>query len=129
MQVQFEISAIFDATPKQIYDAWLDSEKHSAMTGGEAMVSAVEGETFEAWDGYIQGRNIRLEENKKIVQHWRTREFTDSEEDSLLEVILFPKSGGTFLTIRHSRLPAHGMQYKQGWVDSYLNPMVKYFRK
>ncbi len=33
MSVEFEISEVFSATPEQVYDAWLDSEGHSEMTG------------------------------------------------------------------------------------------------
>ncbi len=34
---------------------------------------------------------------------------------------------GTLITIRHSKLPAHGMQYQQGWIDAYFAPMKSYF--
>jgi uncharacterized protein YndB with AHSA1/START domain len=127
MKTNFEISGLIDANPQQIYDAWLNSSTHSAMTGGKAFVSNTEGDTFDAWDGYIEGRNIELVPAQKIVQHWRTSEFDVSDEDSLLEVRLEEKEGGTLITIIHSNLPQHGMQYKQGWIDNYFNPMVAYF--
>jgi len=44
-----------------------------------------------------------------------------------LEIFLEEKNEGTRITIRHSELPEHGMQYKQGWVDSYFNPIKEYF--
>jgi uncharacterized protein YndB with AHSA1/START domain len=53
MPPAFEISAIFPASPGQLYTAWLDSAQHSAMTGGAADISAEPGATFTAWDGYI----------------------------------------------------------------------------
>ncbi len=75
MKINFEIAGLIDASPQQIYDAWLNSDAHSAMTGGEAFVSNTEGDTFDAWDGYIEGRNVELVSAQKIVQHWRTSEF------------------------------------------------------
>ncbi|MFO7672010.1 MAG: hypothetical protein R6W31_20300 [Bacteroidales bacterium] len=33
MDINFEVSAEIPASSGQIYDAWLDSEQHSAMTG------------------------------------------------------------------------------------------------
>jgi activator of HSP90 ATPase len=100
------------------------------MTGGAgAQVSDKIGEPFEAWDGYIQGKNLELQPFKRILQAWRTSEFADSEPDSLLEILFEPANGGTKVTIRHSELPAHGMQYKQGWVDSYFEPMKDYFNQ
>jgi uncharacterized protein YndB with AHSA1/START domain len=127
MGVQFEVSDVIPATPEVVYNAWLNSEEHGLMTGSSAQVSAVIGDTFEAWDGYIQGKNLELEAPKRILQSWRTSEFEESEEDSLLEVLFKPEGKKTRLTIRHSNLPKHGMQYKQGWVDSYFTPMNEYF--
>jgi uncharacterized protein YndB with AHSA1/START domain len=129
MAIKFEVSEIIPASPEQVYNAWLDSGKHGLMTGGSASVSAIAGETFEAWDGYIQGKNLELEPGKRILQSWRTSEFEDSEEDSLLEIFFTPEGGGTRVTIRHSNLPQHGMQYQQGWIDSYFTPMKDYFGK
>jgi hypothetical protein len=54
-------------------------------------------------------------------------EIEDSDEDSLLEILLKPEGKGTRITIRHSDLPDHGMQYKQGWIDAYFMPMKEYF--
>ena len=126
MKIEFELSGLIDASPEIIYKAWLNSEEHSAMTGGDANVSDKVGEGFEAWDGYISGVNLELKENQRILQHWRTSEFEDSDEDSLLEILLEAKNGGTFITLKHSNLPPHGMQYKEGWVDNYFNPMNEY---
>jgi len=36
MKEQFSINTELKATAKEVYDAWLDSDKHSAFTGGEA---------------------------------------------------------------------------------------------
>ena len=62
--INFEISAVIPATPDMIYDAWLNSEEHSQMTGGLAKVSAHIGDTFEAWDGYIQDLTAILFEKR-----------------------------------------------------------------
>jgi len=129
MSVEFEVSDVIPAAPETVYSAWLDSEEHARMTGDTANVSAVAGAPFEAWGGYIQGRNLELEPGIRILQSWRTSEFEDSEPDSLLEVVLTPEGIGTTVTIRHSNLPPHGMQYQQGWIDSYFTPMKEYFLK
>ena len=97
------------------------------MTGGQANISATIGETFEAWDGYIQGKNVKLVRPGRILQHWRTNEFAKTEEDSQLEILLEPSGDGTKVTIRHSALPAHGLQYRRGWIDAYFLPMKAYF--
>ena len=127
MPVEFEVSTTFNALPEKIYHAWLDSTQHGEMTGGGANTSTEIGGEFTAWDGYITGRNVELIPGERIVQTWRTSEFETSDPDSNLEVIFESLEGGTKLTLRHTKLPAHGMQYKQGWVENYFEPMKQYF--
>lgn len=127
MALSFDVSTTIPAPPGRIYDAWLDSKSHSAMTGAGAIVSDKPGGVFQAWDGYIEGRNLELEPGRRIVQAWRTVEFSDDEPDSRLEITFQAVQGGTLVTIHHSELPPHGMQYEQGWRESYFDPMLAYF--
>ena len=127
MSIEFEVSDVIPAAPEDIFQAWLDSEEHSRMTGGQSKVSPNVGDFFEAWDAYIQGKNLELEYPSRILQEWRTTEFDETEKDSRLEIFFDPTDGGTRVTIRHSNLPEHGMQYQQGWIDAYLIPMKSYF--
>lgn len=127
MGIEFEVSEVIPAIPEIVYNAWLSSEEHSRMTGSPARVSAKVGEPFEAWDGYIQGKNLELEPPRRILQLWRTSEFKNSDKDSRLEILFVSEGDGTRVTIRHSELPDHGMQYRQGWIDAYFVPMMAYF--
>lgn len=128
MALEFEVFTIVPLPPQEVYDAWLDSRQHSKMTGATAKVSAKVGEEFEAWDGYITGKNLKLDPGKRIVQAWRTSEFSDDEEDSQIEILFESVKEGTKLVLRHTKLPPHGEIYKQGWEDSYFNPMREYFK-
>jgi activator of HSP90 ATPase len=127
MSVSFDISESYPSDADTIYRAWLDSEAHTAMTGGGATASSDIGGTFTAWDGYISGSNLELQPASRIVQTWRTTEFDESAPDSRLEILLEPDGDATRVTLRHSNLPANGMKYKQGWIDHYLDPMKAYF--
>ena len=127
MSVEFEVSDVVPASLEQVYAAWLDSDEHSAMTGSPARVSAKVGDKFDAWDGYISGKNLELEPSSRILQLWRTSEFEDSDKDSKLEVLFESAEYGTRVRILHTQLPEHGMQYLQGWKDSYFTPMKAYF--
>lgn len=128
MAISFTVFDVFPATAAELYTAWMDSEEHTDMTGGEADIGPEEGDTFEAWDGYISGVTVMLDPNRRIVQQWRTTEFDDDAPDSELE-ITFEVEGEnlTRVTLRHTNLPADGMKYKQGWVDNYFEPMKAYF--
>jgi activator of HSP90 ATPase len=126
---RFEVSAIFPASPEQLYAAWLDAAQHAAMTGAGAEGSADIGGEFRAWDGYIVARTLELEPHARIVQAWRTGDFDDAHPDSRLEVRFAAVDGGTRVTVRHSEIPVgDGPRYKEGWQDFYFTPMLGHFR-
>ena len=128
MAIDFVVSVLIPASPEEIYHTWLSSEGHSAMTGSPATASDQVGDEFTAWDGYINGRNLELEPHARIVQSWRTTEFSPEEPDSRIEITLVAVGNQTRLTLHHTGLPPHGGQYEQGWVDSYFEPMKEYFQ-
>jgi len=125
--MQFVLQTKIAASAREIYTAWLSSEGHSEMTGGEAVISDKIGDSFTAWDGYIEGKNIELLPNQRIVQSWRTSQFDNDDKDSQIEVILDEIDGGTELTLIHSNLSETGEHYKKGWQDHYFEPMKEYF--
>jgi len=129
MTFAFTVSAVIPATAQDIYDAWLDGKRHARMTGTDnASASARVGGRFTAWDGYINGRNLKLVPGRRIVQAWRTTEFSDSDPDSQIEVTLAKTARGTRVTLRHSNVPDGQTGYKSGWVQFYFEPMKTYFR-
>lgn len=124
------VSNVILATPEQIFDAWMSSGGHGAMTGSEAEVDPKVGGAFSAWDGYITGRTLELDRPRRIVQAWRTSEFPDGAPDSLLVVTLSPAGDGTNVEIHHSEIPdGQGERYRQGWDEFYFMPMKDYFEE
>jgi len=56
MPFEFSVSDVIPASPEQIYDAWLDSEGHARITGGQpASISAKEGASFRRGTGTSPG--------------------------------------------------------------------------
>ena len=126
---EFELTEIFPALPQVVFDAWMSSEKHGAMTGAKAKVEARVGGAFTAWDGYLWGKTLEMERPRRIVQSWRTSEFPEDSPDSRLEILFEKVNGGTKLTLKHSNIPAEQVEsYRQGWDDSYFKPMKEYFK-
>jgi activator of HSP90 ATPase len=130
MAFEFTVSDVIPASPREIYDAWLSSRGHAQITGGQpATVSAIEGAPFSAWNGYISGRNIKLEPGRRIVQSWRTTEFADADPDSQIEILLEPVQRGTAVTLHHTNIPDRQTAYRKGWQDFYFEPMKTYFNE
>jgi len=117
----------FDASPRQVYDAYLDSARHARFTGQKARLSRKEGGYFTAGDGYITGYNLELVGSRRIVQAWRASEWPRGAY-SVLRLELKPKGKGTRLVVDHVGIPdAYREGVDQGWYEFYWNPMKAYF--
>jgi activator of HSP90 ATPase len=118
------------AKPVEIYDALLNEQKHSAFTGARATCDRRVGGKFTAWDGYISGRNVKLENGRRIVQEWKTTEWPDGCKPSRLEFTFKPKGEGTVVTMVQKDVPSvQAGNYRRGWTDYYWMPLKKYFRR
>jgi uncharacterized protein YndB with AHSA1/START domain len=130
MHYAYTLTTTLPASAREIYEAWLDSLAHTEMTGSEAIMSDEVGDEVAAWDGYISGRNLELVPGERIVQSWRTSEFTDAHEDSIITVTLEEVADGTLLTLVHSKVPEDQKSYEEGgWQVHYFEPMKDYFGK
>lgn len=122
-------SVAFKASPHDVYEALMDPDKHAQFTGGAADISREIGGRFTAFDGYSEGVNIELIQDKKIVQTWRA---SDWLEDHYSQVTLLLKKleDGTRLTFTQTGVPED--QYEdisQGWWNYYWNPMKEMLEK
>jgi activator of HSP90 ATPase len=116
------------AKPVEIYDAFLNEKKHAEFTGARATCDRRVGGKFTAWDGYISGKNIKLENGRRIVQEWKTTEWPAGCRPSLIEITFKPKGEGTVVTMIQKDVPSvQAGNYRQGWTDYYWMPLKKYF--
>lgn len=132
MPYSFKLTATIPASPETVYDAWLDSAGHTAMTGAKATATDRIGAEFSAWDGFITGKNIELVRAKRIVQSWRTSLFDAGDANSTIVVTLTPAPGGAALVLEHADVPdgeEHKGYEEGGWSDNYFKPMKAYFGK
>ncbi|HTK82391.1 MAG TPA: SRPBCC family protein [Bacteroidota bacterium] len=116
------------ATPVEIYDALLNDKKHSAFTGAKATCDRRVGGKFTAWDGYITGKNVKLENGRRIIQEWKTQEWPQGYPPSVIEFTFKQKRNGTVVNMVQSLVPSiQAPNYEKGWKDYYWRPLKKYF--
>lgn len=124
-----QTATIPGVTPRRLYDAFLDSREHSAMTGGRARMSTRVGGSWSAWDGSLTGTNVELTPGKRIVQAWRGSDFP-GEHHSRLTLTFAKAPAGTKVTLVQTDVPdAFVASYAQGWRDYYWAPMKEHFSK
>jgi activator of HSP90 ATPase len=122
-------SATFKASPHDVYEALMDSKKHAQFTGGSAKISRQVGGKFVISDGEIQGTNLELVPDKKIVQSWRYSDWPEghySKATFALEEVV----RGTRLNFTQTDVPDDKYEdIKQGWKDYYWQPMKEMLEK
>ncbi len=127
--MEFQLETFIQVPPERIYKAWLDSDQHSDMTGGEALITDDPDDKFTAWNGYIWGENLELQPHSYIKQSWRTTDFDEDQDYSTIEVFFEAEGDGTKITLKHTGLTYKDDHYKKGWFDNYFIPMKKYFEE
>ena len=125
---RFTVSTELYASPKSVYDAWLNGAQHGEMTQSPASSSTEVAGIFTAHDGYINGINLELEDARRILQTWRTSQFEDTDPDSSVEITLDEVPDGTLVTLKQWNIPdGQAEGYECGWQDFYFTPMQDYF--
>jgi len=121
---------IINASPEEVYDAYVNPKKHAEFTGSPTTGTPKVGGKFTAWDGYISGKYIVLVEGKKIVHKWKTTEWPAGYPPSLVKLNLRKKGKVTELTMIHTDVPSEqAEEYARGWKDFYWNPLKERFSK
>ena len=117
-------------SPKQIYEAYVDPKKHGEFTGSKATGKPVVGGKFTAWDEYISGKFLELEEGKRVVQEWTSTDFPEGYPPSKLELTFCEVPKGTEITMVHSSVPKEQAdETAEGWTEFYWDPLKEYFKK
>ena len=123
-------TALIDASPLEVYEAYVDPKKHAAFTGDRAAGAPKVGGKFTAGDGYITAKHLELVKGKRILQEWTTSEWPEGYPPSLLELTLKAKGKKTELAMVHSKVPEEQVDYyAEGWKDYYWEPLKAYFAK
>ena len=122
-------SVTFKVSPHDIYEAIMDSRKHAKFTGSVVKMSRKVGGKFSVYGGDIQGVNLELVPDQKIVQSWRYSDWPEGHYSkstfSLKEV-----PGGTRLTFTQTGVPDEFHDdISQGWRDYYWEPMKEMLEK
>ena len=122
-------TATFKASPHAVYEAIMDAKKHSEFTGGRAKISRQVGGKFNIYNGDIEGTNLELVADKKIVQSWRYSDWPEGHySTSTFSLEAVP--GGTRLTFTQTDVPDDKYEeIKQGWKDYYWKPMKEMLEK
>lgn len=118
-------------TPHEIYEAFMNSKIHSKFTEGKAKISREIGGKFSVFEGSINGKNIELIQDQRIIQSWRS----DGENwpkgyYSTITIILELTDEGTLIKFTHVDIPEGAIEsVKEGWNTYYWEPLKELLEK
>lgn len=117
----------FHTGPSTVFEALMDSKKHSAFTGGKAKIGQKAGEKFSAYDGYITGENIQIVAGKKIVQSWHASDWPEGHFSKATFELKKTKNG-TMLSFTQTNVPLEFFEdISSGWHEHYWEKMKEFF--
>jgi len=118
----------FQVPPSRIYEVLLDDKQFSKVTGHPAEIQAQAGGSLKMFGGLIEGRNIELDTNKRIVQAWREASWPAGYY-TLVKFELEARGSRTHLVFDQTGIaePDWG-HLNEGWPIRYWEPLRKYFK-
>jgi activator of HSP90 ATPase len=119
----------FRASPRALFNTYLDSRKHTRSTGVLAKISKKVGGKFTAFAGQLEGKNLLIVPDKRIVQLWRATHWK-KDDWSVLILTFSCVRGGAQIDLVHVGVPAYDHNgVREGWPIYYWRPWKKYFSK
>ena len=112
------------AKPGVIFEALMDSKKHTAFTGAPAKISRKPGGAFTCYGQYISGITIATTTNKSIIQAWRASGWPKGEYSILTYRLQSAKGGKTKLTLEQHGVPRkENKGIAEGWRVAYWDKL------
>ncbi len=114
------------ATPEEVFTAITNPFTIELWSGYPAQMEAREGTEFSIFEGDIAGRNIKISENKELVQEWY---FGDRQEQSIVTISLKQHQSGTKVSLEHTNVPdEEAEEFEEGWNVTYWGAIKEFFK-
>jgi len=121
-----QLSITLNATPRERFNTFLDSSKHTSLTGAPATIGKKAGAAFTAFAGQLSGRTLLVVPGRLIVQSWRSRRWKASDPDSILVLEFSKAKRGGRIDLVHVGVPQHDRtDVFAGWEKYYWVPWKK----
>ncbi len=117
-------------TPAQLYALYMNAKLHAQVTGAPAKIQNKAGAAYSVYSDYCFGKNLHLEQDRMIVQTWRSTDFAKTDPDSIFCLLFEAQGADTLVHMTHAYLPDdQAASVKKGWVDFYWKPWKEHLNK
>jgi len=118
----------FPATPARIYEILLDAKQFSAFSKEPAEIRPQPGAAFKLFGERIEGRNVELVSNQRIVQAWRSAAWPAGVY-SIVRFELAARGAGSRMILDHAGFTEDKWEgLSEGWHSHYWEPLRAYLK-
>ncbi len=120
-------SVVLKASPHMVYEALIDSKKHTEFTHSRAVIRREVGAEFSTFDGWASGRTLELIPDTKIVQKWRADDWPKGHYSTVI-FELQAEGEKTRLDFTQTDIPEDlYSDLEAGWTEFYWDNLAAYF--
>jgi uncharacterized protein YndB with AHSA1/START domain len=117
---------LIHASPEEVFTALTNPLTIELWSGYPAVMEATEGFEFSLFDGDIAGKNLKLVENRQVVQEWFFGD--NSPEASIVTIDLTKHREGTRVMLEHTNVPdEEATEFEEGWREYFWGAIKAFF--
>jgi activator of HSP90 ATPase len=117
------------AKPDRLYDMYMNPDIHASFTGEKVVISPEANSLFQAFGGMIFGKTLSVVPGRQIIQSWRSKEWKESDRDSILILNFLPDGDSGKIELIHVNVADGDFDdVNKGWLEYYWKPWKEYLR-
>lgn len=122
-------TVVLPAPAAELYEMYMDPQRHAEFTGAPVRISEDPGSPFEAFGGLVTGTTLQVVRHRLIVQSWRSVNFAKTDPNSILVLSFTPEDDDGRIDLVHVNVPESDYQgVSGGWDSRYFAPWLDYLR-
>lgn len=120
---------VVKSKPREVYEALMTSKLHAKIVQDRADIKPVVGYKFKIYGGSIEGENLALEKNKRIVQSWRYEDWPEGHYSIAIWNLSLNGKNTKVQFIQISVPDSKAKDIGQGWWNYYWAPLKAMLEK
>lgn len=127
MEYSFAIKRKIKVPIEVVFDALTNPIVLSEFTG-EAIMNPEIGAKYSMFDGWVSGRILEFEKNRKLSYTWKTTEWDEKDAESVVFYLFKEKGATTLIELVHKGFPnqAESDSHQKGWEEHVFIPLEEY---
>jgi uncharacterized protein YndB with AHSA1/START domain len=127
MAFNLSIELELPATVKTVMHLLTDAGEIRKWSGGEAVLEQKEGGAFSMFDGWVNGRVLKISP-EELVYTWMATDWYEYIKESTVSFRLQSLGENALMKLEHKDLPGReeADAHQVGWYDYFLVPLEDY---